>query len=62
MTFTYRLSDIENTASQILKHVKSKNILFSGEMGSGKTTLIKELVKQLGSKDRVSSPTIFFGQ
>jgi tRNA threonylcarbamoyladenosine biosynthesis protein TsaE len=57
MTFTYRLSDIENTASQILKHVKSKNILFSGEMGSGKTTLIKELVKQLGSKDRVSSPT-----
>jgi len=26
-------------------------------MGSGKTTLIKELVKQLGSKDRVSSPT-----
>jgi tRNA threonylcarbamoyladenosine biosynthesis protein TsaE len=57
MTFTYRLSDIEPTASQILKYVESKNILFSGEMGSGKTTLIKELVKQLGSKDRVSSPT-----
>ncbi len=57
MTFTYRLSDIESTASQILKYVKSKNILFSGEMGSGKTTLIKELVKQSGSKDRVSSPT-----
>ena len=57
MTFTYLLSDIEPTASQILKYVESKNILFSGEMGSGKTTLIKELVKQLGSKDRVSSPT-----
>lgn len=57
MNFTYRLSDIESTASQILKCVKSKNVLFSGEMGSGKTTLIKELVKQSGSKDRVSSPT-----
>ncbi|PKG43370.1 tRNA (adenosine(37)-N6)-threonylcarbamoyltransferase complex ATPase subunit type 1 TsaE [Psychroflexus sp. MES1-P1E] len=57
MNFTYRLSDIESTASQILKYVKSKNVLFSGEMGSGKTTLIKELVKQSGSKDRVSSPT-----
>jgi len=43
MTFTYRLSDIESTATQILKYAKSKNILFSGEMGSGKTTLIKEL-------------------
>ena len=57
MTFTYRLSDIESTATQISKYAKSKNILFSGEMGSGKTTLIKELVKQSGSKDRVSSPT-----
>ena len=57
MNFTYRLSDIESTASQILKYIKSKNVLFSGEMGSGKTTLIKELVKQSGSKDRVSSPT-----
>jgi len=28
MTFTYRLSDIEPTASQILKYVESKNIFF----------------------------------
>jgi len=30
---------------------------FSGDMGSGKTTLIQALVKELGSTDPVSSPT-----
>jgi len=32
-------------------------LLFYGEMGVGKTTLIKEILKQLGVKDNVSSPT-----
>ncbi len=34
-----------------------KIILFYGEMGSGKTTLIKEICKQLGVTDSMSSPT-----
>ena len=34
-----------------------KIILFYGEMGSGKTTLIKEICKQLGVTDPMSSPT-----
>lgn len=32
-------------------------ILFYGEMGTGKTTLIKSICKELGSRDVVSSPT-----
>ena len=32
-------------------------MLFSGEMGAGKTTLIKALCEHLGVKDEVSSPT-----
>ncbi|MEZ4929450.1 MAG: tRNA (adenosine(37)-N6)-threonylcarbamoyltransferase complex ATPase subunit type 1 TsaE [Chitinophagales bacterium] len=36
---------------------ENKKILFYGEMGSGKTTMIKELVKLLGSHNEVSSPT-----
>ncbi len=35
----------------------NKLIFFSGEMGAGKTTLIKEFCKFLGVKDEVSSPT-----
>jgi len=57
MKLTYGLQDIPNVAAKILKTIKSKNILFHGDMGMGKTTLIKEIIKQLGVTDTVSSPT-----
>ncbi len=53
----YTLDEIENAAVFILKHTQSRILLFEGEMGSGKTTLIKALVKKLGSDDEVNSPT-----
>ncbi|GAA0759228.1 tRNA (adenosine(37)-N6)-threonylcarbamoyltransferase complex ATPase subunit type 1 TsaE [Psychroflexus lacisalsi] len=57
MNFSYKIEDLNRVATQILKEANSKYILFSGEMGTGKTTLIKELVKLLGSENKVSSPT-----
>ena len=57
MTINYSLEDIEAVAKQILNHSTSKVLLFNGEMGVGKTTLIKTLVKLLGSDDIISSPT-----
>jgi len=54
----YSANQIESTAKLLISAAGNKNIwLFHGEMGAGKTTLIKELSKQLGSKDDFSSPT-----
>ena len=57
MKIEYNLDEIETTAEAILRHVHSKIVLFKGPMGTGKTTLIKSMVKKLGSTDVVSSPT-----
>lgn len=56
-SLTYELSEIDNIAVQLLSEVKSKTLLFYGEMGAGKTTLIKALVRALGGADTASSPT-----
>lgn len=57
MTYTYTLQELTTTASAIIANTSSKTLLFYGQMGMGKTTLIKELCLQLGVQDVISSPT-----
>lgn len=54
----YDLKDLNEAAKQLLDFSSTEKIfLFSGDMGAGKTTLIKSLCDVLGVDDQVSSPT-----
>lgn len=57
MIKNYTLQQLPEIAKEVIEFSKHKVVLFYGEMGVGKTTLIKEIVKQLGVTDTVSSPT-----
>jgi tRNA threonylcarbamoyladenosine biosynthesis protein TsaE len=49
---------LDEVAKDIISRLSdSKIILFYGEMGAGKTTLIKEICKQLDVTETMSSPT-----
>ena len=57
MNVTFSLNQLEEVAQKIIAENPNKVILFHGEMGVGKTTLIKALAKELGVKEVTSSPT-----
>lgn len=54
---TFHLENIQEIASVLIAGFKHKIVLFEGEMGAGKTTLIKEICRQLGVAHLANSPT-----
>jgi tRNA threonylcarbamoyladenosine biosynthesis protein TsaE len=57
MEIVFTLDELELIAQKVIDQHPSKVILFHGEMGVGKTTLIKQLCKTLGVTSTTSSPT-----
>ncbi len=54
---SYTLDELPQVVATLIKNTSSKKLLFYGDMGVGKTTLIRELAKQLSVTDTISSPT-----
>jgi len=51
-------NQLPEAASEILSFASNNRVfLFYGDMGAGKTTLIKSLCSKLGSADNITSPT-----
>jgi tRNA threonylcarbamoyladenosine biosynthesis protein TsaE len=58
MTKTFSIADLPQTAEWLLQQVGTKTVIaFYGQMGAGKTTLIREICRQRGVVDTVTSPT-----
>ena len=57
MELIFSLDEIHIAARQIIDSNPPRVIVFYGELGAGKTTLIKEIARALGVKGATSSPT-----
>jgi tRNA threonylcarbamoyladenosine biosynthesis protein TsaE len=57
MIVEFSFNEINDISKQIIAQNLEKVVLFNGQMGAGKTTLINQIVKNLGVNDATGSPT-----
>ncbi len=56
--FSFSIDTISETARRVIEVLGEEKIwIFEGQMGAGKTTLIKAIGKELGIIDEMNSPT-----
>ena len=51
------IDELDEVCRRILNETDKRIFLFEGDLGAGKTTMIKSFCSRLGSDDVVSSPT-----
>ena len=61
-TYTLKLNEIDTLVDEIIKNFKNGVVVLKGDLASGKTTLVKEVVKKLGFEGDVTSPTFSLQQ
>jgi tRNA threonylcarbamoyladenosine biosynthesis protein TsaE len=57
MKIKFQINQLKEVAEDVKKDINTNIVLISGEMGVGKTTLIKEVFLLMNVIDNVSSPT-----
>ncbi len=57
MKIKFELNQLVEVSNKVKNHLSANVVLISGEMGAGKTTLIKQILSLLDVIDNVSSPT-----
>ena len=57
MVSVVKLDTLNSFVKELLPLFRYKVILLKGELGAGKTTLVKMLVKELGCNEPITSPT-----
>ena len=57
MKIKFQLNQLSTVSEDVKKNINKNIVLISGDMGAGKTTLIKEILKSMNVIDNISSPT-----
>lgn len=57
MKIKFQLNQLSKISDNVKNNIDKNIILISGEMGAGKTTLIKEILRSMDVIDNISSPT-----
>ena len=60
--YLLKLDQIETLVQDICRNFDNGVIILRGDLATGKTTFVRELVKSLGLKDDVTSPTFSLQQ
>jgi tRNA threonylcarbamoyladenosine biosynthesis protein TsaE len=61
-TYTLNFEEISILTKEVSENFTKGVVILRGDLASGKTTFVKEMVKYLGVKDEVTSPTFSLQQ